>query len=171
MRHSLLLSPRDGSTPEQPFCRVARSIPLPHRLATASAESANAASLTDEATADTPGANPQGTDPASHIGDAAASHARARTLGSQALQAAARQHRARRIGALAAALLRSAAARLRDWRERYRRGVEAQAIYRSLAELDARTLSDLGIHHRGELRSIAQRLAHGEDVHGICRQR
>ncbi len=170
MHQAQPMYPRGSSAPAEQFGRVARTIPLPHRLAFAATDSANAASLTESNEVDATRAVAHRATDANGFGDAAPG-ARSDALDSHALQMAARQQRARRIGALAAALLRSAAAHLRDWRERYRRGVEAQAIYRSLAELDARTLSDLGIHHRGELRSIAQRLALGEDVHGMRGQR
>jgi hypothetical protein len=172
MRHSSSLHLLGNTTPAQQFGRIARTIPAPHRLSLASAESANAASLAARAEVDEAGAVARRTLGASGFGDAAlAPEVSTDVPDSDALQAAARAHRARRMGEIATALLRAAMARVRGWRVRYRRHVDAQAIHRELAGLDSRTLRDLGIHHRGELRFIAQRLAHGEDLHEFNGQR
>lgn len=85
-------------------------------------------------------------------------------LDSQSLDAAARRHRSRVIGALVASVTRGAAGRVRGWYERYRRDVDARAIHRELATLDDRVLRDLGIHHCSELPILAQHLARGDDL-------
>jgi hypothetical protein len=165
MRHSSSLHLLGNTTPAQQFGRIARTIPAPHRLALTSSESSNAASLAARAEVDEAGAVARRTLGASGFGDAALEPGVSTDAAdSAALQAAAREHRARRLGEIAAELLRAAMARVLGWRARYRRRVDAQAIHRELAGLDSRTLRDLGIHHRSELRFIASRLAHGEDL-------
>lgn len=161
----------DTAPPEQ-FARIARTIPAAQALAFTVRDSANADRLDDRAQRDELSAVARRSLGASGFGDAdlGPSHA-SEAFDSHALHRAARLHRARRVGTLATDLLRAAAARLTSWRERYRRHIDTRAIYRELAGLDSRTLHDLGIHHRGELRFIAQRLAHGEDLHEFNGQR
>jgi hypothetical protein len=156
MRHSQSLYLLGDTAPAAEFGRIARTIPAPQRLALAATESANAATLTVHPGRGAPGARRAGDN-----GPGAA------VLSSEALHARARAARARAIGDALVSALRRAATGLRAWHERYRRHVDAQAIHRELAGLDSRTLHDLGIHHRGELRFIAHRLAHGEDLHEL----
>jgi hypothetical protein len=172
MHRSLPLQLLGDSAPAEQFARITRTIPAPRALDFAARESANAARLDERAERDALSAVARRTLGASGFGDAAIAPGVSTDVPrSDALQAAAREHRARRMGEIAAALLRAAMARVHEWRERYRRHVDAQGIYRELAGLDSRTLRDLGIHHRGELRFIAQRLAHGEDLHEFNGQR
>lgn len=160
------------TTPAEQFARIGRTIPGPQALAFAARESANADRLDDRLERDALNAVARRTLGASGFGDADLGLTGAcEVFDSQALHRAARLHRTRHAGSLVAALLRAAAARLQNWRERYRRHVDTQVIYRELAGLDSRTLRDLGIHHRGELPFIAQRLAHGEDLHEFNGQR
>lgn len=72
----------------------------------------------------------------------------------QPLLAAARARRDRLVGDAVVALLRLAGDRLRAWRDRVRQAARARAAYRALAELDARTLHDIGLTG-SELRSAA----------------
>lgn len=165
MRPSHSLHPLGAAAPAAQFARIARTIPAPRRLALAAAESANALSLALQDHADALNAVARRTLGASGFGDAhLAPDATLGPLLSDALQAAARADRARRIGDLVVALLRAVRTKVDDWRARYRHQVDAHSIYRELAGLDSRTLRDLGIHHRAELPFIAQRLAHGEDL-------
>ena len=155
--HLLQLIQQPGDTaPDEQFGRIARTLPAQQSLTTAAADSAkdaNVCAIEDDALK----AVVRRTLGASGFGDAA--------LDSVTLHAAARRHGARATGDLLSSILRGVVARIRAWHLRYRRRVDAQAIYRDLAQLDSRCLRDLGIHHRGELRFIAQRLAHGEDLH------
>jgi hypothetical protein len=172
MHRSLPLQLLGDSAPAEQFARITRTIPAPRALDFAARESANAARLDERAERDALSAVARRTLGASGFGDAdLGPRDTSADFDSDALHSAARRHRARRAGTLVAALLHAAAARLNDWRERYRRHVDAQGIYRELAGLDSRTLRDLGIHHRGELRFIAQRLAHGEVLHEFNGQR
>jgi hypothetical protein len=158
MRNSQSLQLPGDSTPAERFGRIARTIPAPGRLALAVTDSANEARLFRGGDIEAMNAVARRAMCASGFGET--SHA---ALDGVTLHAAARVGRARLAGDLLASALRAAVARIRGWHERYRRHLDAQAIYRDLAGLDGRTLADLGIHHRGELRFIAQRLAHGED--------
>lgn len=73
------------------------------------------------------------------------------------LLAAARARRGRLLGDAVAAPLRLASDRLRAWLERARRAAQRRATYLALAELDARTLRDIGLT-RSELMSAASGL-------------
>ena len=172
MRKSLSLHLLGDTAPAEQFARIARTIPAPQALAFAARESANADRLDGGAQRDALHAVARRTLGASGFGDADLGPSDAReTFDSQALHRAARLHRAQRAGMVVTALLRATVARLKNWRERFRRQVDTRAIYRELAGLDSRTLRDLGIHHRGELPFIAQRLAYGEDLHEFNGQR
>lgn len=160
------------TAPAEQFARIARTIPAPRPVALPATESANAASLAVRAEVDASNAVARRALGANGFGDASLNPAIDATgVDSHAVHAQVRMHRARAIGDAFVSVLRSALVLLRAWRERYRRHVNAQGIYRELAGLDSRTLRDLGIHHRGELRFIAQRLAHGEDLHEFNGQR
>lgn len=75
----------------------------------------------------------------------------------QRLLDAARAHRDRLLGDAVTALLRRANERLRAWRARARHAAQVRAADRALAELDARTLHDIGLTHI-ELKSAAAAL-------------
>ena len=157
MHNAQSLSLLGDTAPAEHFARIARTIPASEALALAARESANTDRLDGRVERDALNAVARRSLGASGFGDAA--------LDSVTLHAAARRHGARATGDLLSSMLRGVVARIRAWHLRYRRRVDAQAIYRDLAQLDSRCLRDLGIHHRGELRFIAQRLAHGEDLH------
>jgi uncharacterized protein YjiS (DUF1127 family) len=172
MRQSQSLYLLGDTAPAEHFGRVARTIPAPQRLTTASTESANAAHVSAHHDVDAMNAVARRAMGANGFGDANLGEREAiSALDRYSLHAAARAHRSRVAGELLTSILRSAFARIRGLCERYRRHVEAQAIYRELAGLDSRTLLDIGIHHRSELRFVAQRLAHGEDLHEFHGQR
>jgi len=77
------------------------------------------------------------------------------------LHATARQERSRAIGNLIVAMGQVLSASIRRALLDMRRRRDEQMTYRALAELDARTLKDIGID-RGEIRSVAHGLAYGD---------
>ncbi len=147
------------TTPAATFGRVGRTIQAPHLRMPAMAESANEATLV--AHPGTPAIARSAPAPSSFANRAVNADANRAALDAQALQAAARAHSMRLAGNVAARVVRAVTARLKTWREAYRRNTDARATYLALAELDTRTLHDLGIN-RSELKFVAHRLARGE---------
>ena len=85
----------------------------------------------------------------------------AEDLNGIALLAAAREQQSRAIGDLIVAVSRALSASIRRALVEMRKRREERATYEALAELDARTLRDIGID-RGDIRSVAHGLAYGD---------
>jgi len=148
------------TTPAATFGRVARTIPAPAPLKRSMSEGANDPNLTSRDVAD---AVARRAASAGGFGDAAVNDSEHRDVpSSDSLHTAARRQRMQLVGAWLASAAKELVVRLRAWREQHRRAAQARATYLALAELDSRTLRDLGIHHHGELRFVAERFARGD---------
>jgi uncharacterized protein YjiS (DUF1127 family) len=126
------------TTPAASFGRIARTSSTSSRLAGVVTVSANEADIRTVAPRDP-----------------------AEDLNGIALHAAARKQQSRAVAALIVAVSQALSASIRRVLLEMRKRREEQVTYRALAELDARTLKDIGID-RGEIRSVAHGLAYGD---------